>query len=98
MYGWANHKVLKVKCKDKFRYFDPCYNQVYLQPQDMADWTLTDHESELVNRQPCVTRYKGRDRTGRPVVFRAVSSATPDVLKQNIRTMDGGTPILIGPL
>jgi hypothetical protein len=98
MYGWANHKVLKVNCKGKFRYFDPCYNQVYLMPQEMADWTLTDMETELINKQPCVTRYKGRDRSGRPVVFRAVGSATPEIMKGNVRTADNGMPILIGPV
>ncbi|GBC62142.1 hypothetical protein DENIS_3105 [Desulfonema ishimotonii] len=98
LYAWGNHKVLKVSCDGKIRYFDPCYNQVYLLPGEMADQTLTQSEMGRVNRQPVVTRYQGRDRYGRAVTYDAVGSATPDILKQNVRTADGNYPVLIGPV
>jgi hypothetical protein len=98
LYAWGNHKVLKVDCGGKFRYFDPCYNQVYLLPEEMADWTLTQSDTALAGRVPVVSRYRGRDRYGRPVTFNAVGSATPDILRQNVRTVDGNYPVLIGPM
>lgn len=98
LYAWGNHKVVKVKCDNRLRYFDPCYNQVYLLPEEMADWTLTRSETILVAKQPVVTRYRGKDRYGHQVTFNAVGSATPDIIKQNVRTIDGYYPVLVGPV
>lgn len=98
MYGWGNHKVLRVNCAGKTRYFDPCYNNVYLLAQEMADWILASEEIALVNRNPVVTRFRGRSRFGQAVSFASVGSATPEILKQQIKTVDNYYPVLVGPL
>ena len=99
LYAWGNHKVLKVKCADKFRYFDPCYNNVYLLPEEMADWRLTTEETGVMPKVGfSVLKYRGQDRQGRPVAFKAVGNATPDILKNQIKTLSGHFPVLIGPV
>jgi len=99
LYAWGNHKVLKVNCAGKTRYFDPCYNQVYLLPEEMADIVLTQDEMiKMPKGGPVVGKYRGKDRFGRPIAFGAVGGATPDVLKENIRTVSNDYPVLIGPI
>jgi hypothetical protein len=98
MYGWGNHKVLRVNCGGRTRYFDPCYNNVYLLASDMADWVLNHEEMALLKGHPVVTKYKGRSRFGQAVSFGSVGSATPDILEKKIKTMDNYFPVLVGPL
>jgi hypothetical protein len=99
LYAWGNHKVLKVNCAGRVRYFDPCYNHVYLLPEEMADWVLTQAEMQQMPKGgPVVGQYRGKDRVGRPVTFRAVGGATPEILQQNIRTLSNDYPVLIGPV
>jgi hypothetical protein len=97
MYAWGNHKVLRVNCDGHARYFDPCYDQVYLLPEEMAEWRLTQADmGQDARRMPVVSQYRGRDRFGRPVAFRAIGGATPDLLK--VRTPSGDPPVLVGPV
>src|SRR5262249_35659746 len=87
LYVWGNHKVLKVNCSDpsdrhqKTRYFDPCYDNVYVLPNDMARYTLTQSDTVQLNRIPVVDKYRGKDARGRPVAFKGVGSGTPEVLQ-----------------
>lgn len=99
LYAWGNHKVLRIIVGGRVRYFDPCYNNVYIAAAaEMADYALTDMEMELAGKQPIVTKYKGRSRYGRPIAFGAVGSATPDIIKRGIRTLNNNFPVLVGPL
>jgi len=99
LYAWGNHKVLKVNCAGKMRYFDPCYNQVYLLPEEMADIVLTEQTFQKMPKgPPVVGQYTGKDRFGRRVAFTSVGGATPDVLQQNVRTQCNDYPVLIGPI
>ena len=95
LYAWGNHKVLRVNCNGRVRFFDPCYNNVYLLADEMADYRLS--QTDVAGKIPVVVRYRGRARMGGAVTFDAVGSATPEILKQNVRTMNNDYPVLIGP-
>jgi hypothetical protein len=95
-YAWGNHKVVRVDVGGSM-YFDPCYNEVYLLPHEMADCTLTDTEFELMGKNPIMTKYRGKDRYGQPIEFKALGSATPEVLKAQVRTLSNMNPVLMGP-